>query len=86
MYDIKSFGCVIIRFNNVCCATKGYTGANSGMNAFDRSYNIILESANKIVDTYGKYCSLNLKKKSGKPEVRFKRLVLGKIVAIKDEF
>jgi hypothetical protein len=76
----------VIRFNNVCCATKGYTGANSGMNAFDRSYNIILESANKIVDTYGKYCSLNLKKKSGKPEVRFKRLVLGKIVAIKDEF
>jgi hypothetical protein len=76
----------VIRFNNVCCQTKGYTGANSGMNAFDRSYNIILDSANKIVDTHGKYCSLNLKKKSGKPEIRFKRLVLGKINTKLNEF
>jgi hypothetical protein len=76
----------VIRFGNVCCQTKGYTGAGSGMNAFDRSYNIILESANKIVDTHGKYCTLNLKKKSGKPEIRFKRLVLGKTNTIKDEF
>jgi hypothetical protein len=68
----------VIRFNNVCAGTKGYKGAG-GMQSFDRSYNVVLEASKTIVDKYGDYCKLNLKKKSGKPEVKINQIKLEEI-------
>lgn len=66
-----------LRFNNVCCGTKGYSGAG-GMKSFDRTYVIILEDALKVVEKYGNYCKLNLSKKSGKPEIKIKQIIISK--------
>ena len=68
----------VIRFNNVCCGTKGYSGAG-GMQSFDRGYEVIMQDSKKIVEKYGKYCSLNLVKKSGKPEIKIRLIKLEEI-------
>lgn len=68
----------IIRFNNICCGTKGYSGAG-GMQSFDRGYEVIMKDAQKIVQTYSDYCKLNLSKKSGKPEIKIKQIKLEEI-------
>lgn len=68
----------VIRFNNICAGTRGYKGSG-GMQSFDRSYNVVLEAAQTIVNKYGAYCKLNLKKKSGKPEVKLNQIKLEEI-------
>jgi hypothetical protein len=72
----------VIRFNYVCCGTKGYVG-KGGMQTFDRSNLVILEEAEKLVEKYGDYCSLHLTKKSKKPEIKLKRIVLEQISKLK---
>ena len=73
LYFLDSpYGC--LRFNNVCCKTKGYTGIG-GMNSFDRSYDTILKACDILLKKYPKYCSLNLKKKSNKPEIKLKNII-----------
>ena len=68
----------VIRFNNVCCGTKGYSGAG-GMQSFDRGYEVIMKDAQKVVEKYGDYCKLNLAKKSGKPEIKISQIKLEEI-------
>lgn len=68
----------VIRFNNICCGTKGYSGAG-GMQSFDRGYETIMRDAQKIVEQYGEYCKLNLAKKSGKPEIKLKLIKLEEV-------
>ena len=68
----------VIRFNNVCCGTKGYAGAG-GMQSFERGYEVIMQDAKKIVEKYGQYCKLNLAKKSGKPEIKIRQIKLEEI-------
>jgi len=69
----KKYGSVI-RFNNVCCGTKGYTGSG-GIQSFDRSYEVILEACNSLLVKYPQEVQgLNLNKKSGKPEIYLKRI------------
>jgi len=68
----------VIRFNNVCCGTKGYSGAG-GMQSFDRGYETIMKDAQTIVNKYGEYCKLNLAKKSGKPEIKIRQMKLEEI-------
>jgi len=63
-----------VRFNNYCCDTKGYTGAG-GMNSkeFSRDYKTLLDSCNILIKKYPSLCSLNLNKKSGKPELKLNK-------------
>ena len=68
----------VIRFNNICCGTTGYSG-KGGMQSFDRTNPVILEDAKKVANMYSDYCTLNLTKKSGKPEIKIKQIKLEEI-------
>jgi small nuclear ribonucleoprotein (snRNP)-like protein len=69
----------VIRFNNVCVATQGYSG-KGGMQSFDRGNNVILEDASIIAYKYPEYCDLNMTKKSGKPEIKIRQIKLEEIM------
>lgn len=69
----------LIRFNNVCVATQGYSG-KGGMQSFDRGNDVILEDANIIAYKYPEYCDLNMTKKSGKPEIKIRQKKLEEIM------
>jgi hypothetical protein len=72
----------IMRFNYVGIDTKGYSGQGGGMNIKgQRTNEIILASAMKLVEMYPDLCKLNLTKASGKPEVTLKRIIL-KVIEI----
>lgn len=65
-----------LRFNYVGIDTKGYTG-KGGMNIVgERTNDIILASAIKLTEAYPLLAKLNLTKKSGKPEIKLKRIIL----------
>jgi hypothetical protein len=68
----------VIRFNNVCCGTTGYSG-KGGLQSFDRSNEVILADAEVVVAKYGDWCKLNMTKKSGKPEIKIKLIKLEEI-------
>jgi hypothetical protein len=68
----------VIRFNNVCCGTTGYSG-KGGMQSFDRTNPVILKEAKQVADKYSDYCTLNLTKKSGKPEIKIRQIKLEEI-------
>jgi hypothetical protein len=68
----------VIRFNNVCCGTKGYSG-NGGMQSFDRTNPVILREAQEVAHMFSDYCKLNLTKKSGKPEIKIRQIKLEEI-------
>ena len=68
----------VIRFNNVCCGTTGYSG-KGGLQSFDRSNEVILADANVVIAKYGDWCKLNMTKKSGKPEIKIKLIKLEEI-------
>lgn len=67
----------VMRFDYVAPDTRGYT-TRGGMNdpVFDRSYTEILRRAVEIQNRYYEICSVNLTKKSGKPELRLKPIVI----------
>jgi hypothetical protein len=68
----------VIRFNNICCGTTGYSG-KGGMQSFDRTNPVILKEAKQVADKYSDYCTLNLTKKSGKPEIKIRQIKLEEI-------
>jgi hypothetical protein len=66
----------VIRYECIGIDTKGYTGIG-GMNLpGERTNEIILASATKLVELYPLLSKLNLTKASGKPEVKLRRLIL----------
>jgi hypothetical protein len=64
-----------MRFNYIGLDTRGYSG-QGGMNTKDnRTYEIILEACNTLINMFPEYTKLNLKKKNNKPEVKLTRII-----------
>jgi hypothetical protein len=63
----------VMRFEYLSADTRGYTNSG-GMNdtVFDRGYDEILRRTKEIYEQYPTLCSMNLTKKSNKPEIRLK--------------
>ena len=68
----------VIRFNNLCLGTTGYSGAG-GMQSFKRTNDVIKEDASKVIELYPTKCKFNNSKKSDKPEIKIIRVKLEEI-------